>query len=429
MIIFFLDGYRKVKCYKDKGRLKNIDLILPVIELRLAKFCGHKEFKRINYHLIFSDGISADVIEQQFLNALTSKYKLDTDSKQTTWDGVITKENLANLGKKIKEKVPVEKLSDYGSDIEEGFNNLNIELSCIEAALQNASQYFDGKYVTAIGKTEWDSLNWNDSSIGEKKSIINGADIVFTASESIKAFYKGKKKLEEQEVNSFLIDCSDSHNNSWSIDKDRLGNCFTWIKADPTFEGLKQILNEKDRVFIGERPRLFDSISNNRTKYIETLAIKHVDDYKCSDEWFNNVVIDFNPELVAIIGNKGSGKSAIADIVALCCNAKNYDDFSFLNERKFKNKGLAKNFEATVKFKDDNEYTRNLFEESTNDKQPLVKYFPQGYFEDLCNNFEKDEDFNAEIENIVFQYVKDVDKLGASSFRELIKKKTDAIEK
>lgn len=225
-----------------------------------------------------------------------------------------------------------------------------------------------------------------------------------------------------------LIMGSDNHN-PLKYPNDRNNSTFTWIKADTTFDGLKQIIREPDRVFIGETPQIFDLINNNRTKYIDTLSVKHIDDYKCSDEWFNNITLEFNPELVAIIGNKGSGKSAIADIIALCCNAKNYDDFSFLNERKFKNKGLAKNFEASVKFKDEKEYKKNLFEESSLDKQPLVKYFPQGYFEDLCNNFEKDESFNEEIENIVFQYVKDIDKLGTSSFKELINAKTDAIEK
>lgn len=38
----FIDGYRKVLEYKQAGRLANIDLILPVIELRLNKFGGQK---------------------------------------------------------------------------------------------------------------------------------------------------------------------------------------------------------------------------------------------------------------------------------------------------------------------------------------------------------------------------------------------------
>ncbi|HNO25446.1 MAG TPA: hypothetical protein PKK94_20870, partial [Leptospiraceae bacterium] len=51
----FIDGYKKVLDYKNKGRLKNIDLILPVVELRLKEFVGNADLNRINYHIIFAD--------------------------------------------------------------------------------------------------------------------------------------------------------------------------------------------------------------------------------------------------------------------------------------------------------------------------------------------------------------------------------------
>src|SRR4051812_16785235 len=45
----FLDGYRRVRSAKSEGRLKNIDLILPVIELRLNHFGGiDGDLSRIN---------------------------------------------------------------------------------------------------------------------------------------------------------------------------------------------------------------------------------------------------------------------------------------------------------------------------------------------------------------------------------------------
>ena len=46
----FLDGYKRLVTEKSKGRLKNIDLLLPVIELRLDKFGGTQgELRRVNY--------------------------------------------------------------------------------------------------------------------------------------------------------------------------------------------------------------------------------------------------------------------------------------------------------------------------------------------------------------------------------------------
>ena len=103
----FIDGYKKVLEYKSLGRLQNIDLILPVIELRLAKFCGNTQLKRINFHVIFSNEISPDIIQSQFLNGLSAKYKLDPNCSQQNWGGIITRENLEALGKAIKDSIPV----------------------------------------------------------------------------------------------------------------------------------------------------------------------------------------------------------------------------------------------------------------------------------------------------------------------------------
>ncbi|MBN8720980.1 MAG: hypothetical protein J0H85_16140 [Sediminibacterium magnilacihabitans] len=64
----FIDGYRKVLEYRAKGRLQNINTILPVVEFRIKKFAGHKDFKRVNFHVIFSDTLSPDIIQNQFLN-------------------------------------------------------------------------------------------------------------------------------------------------------------------------------------------------------------------------------------------------------------------------------------------------------------------------------------------------------------------------
>jgi len=81
----------------------------------------------------------------------------------------------------------------------EGFNNLNLEVSNIEEALSNA-HIFEGMYITAIGKTEWDDLRWDDSSIAEKKTIINKADLIFTVAKSVEAYnsYNPRHQRDKQ---------------------------------------------------------------------------------------------------------------------------------------------------------------------------------------------------------------------------------------
>jgi len=115
-------------------------------------------------------------------------------------------------------------------------------------------------------------------------------------------------------------------------DRNCLGDKFTWIKADLTFEGLKQIIREpNERVYIGEEPPKLRDITLNKTKYIDEVEIYSEN---TNNEWFNEKM-KLNSELISIIGNKGSGKSAFADIIGLLGNSHNYKDFSFLNKDKF----------------------------------------------------------------------------------------------
>ena len=166
-----------------------------------------------------------------------------------------------------------------------------------------------------------------------------------------------------------------------------IGSKYTWIKADTTFEGLKQILNEPiDRVCFEEEPTLFEYTKSNSTKFIDSVKIEPVGGYLGQfGKWFDNQ-IPLNKELVAIIGNKGNGKSAIADIIALCCDFQDQNYFSFLRKGKFRDGKLAKNFTATVTFASNISKTKNLDDSNIKNTKALVKYLPQGYFEGICNH-------------------------------------------
>jgi len=263
---FFLDGYERVlKAKKENGRLKNIDLILPIVELRLDKFAGvvkkdkdgsysKSDWNRINLHVIF-DQFNPEIIRQQFLNSIITSYNLITSSAhfKSQWQAVLTKESITDLGQMIINAAPIEKKSDYGSPLEEGFNNLCFSLDSIRNVLDR--HILSDRFLLAVGKTEWENMKWDEQSIAEKRNIINCVDLVFTASQNPASYVAARTKLSENNVNDLLLDCSDAHNYSSSQDKDRIGNCFTWIKADSTFDGFRQALTEFDqRVFVGDTP-------------------------------------------------------------------------------------------------------------------------------------------------------------------------------
>jgi ABC-type lipoprotein export system ATPase subunit/glutaredoxin 2 len=209
----------------------------------------------------------------------------------------------------------------------------------------------------------------------------------------------------------------------------------TWIKADPTFEGLKQVIYEPaDRVFIGKEPHVIDRVRSNKTKYIRGLKMNQRSGYDGKNGvWFSGVDIDFNSELVAIIGNKGSGKSAISDVVGLLGHTKNAGEsqknLSFLNQKKFKKKGYAENFEAQLLWEDEscvvNQVPLNQAIDLTEIEK--VRYLPQSYFESLTNELELNG-FDQTLKGVTFLHIPVEDRLGFATFEELEKAKSKNVE-
>ena len=418
----FLEGYRKILEFKSQGRLKNIDTFLPVLEFRLARFAGTEDkLRRINYHVVFSNEITSDQIEQQFLNQLKAHYTLSPGVDQE-WGGVVTLQSLEDLGKAIIASTPDNKKSDYDRPIFEGFNNLNLSVEKIREALD--SPYFKNNYITAVGKTEWTSLKWNDQSIAEKKTIINEPDALFISAANADAYKKARETLRAQNVNDHLLDCSDAHNWAESGDKDSLGRCDLWVKADPTFRGLQHALLEFDeRVYVGSEPPKVTDVKKRPQRYIRSIEIRKLRGAPLLEEWFN-CSIQFNPGLVAIIGNKGSGKSALADIVALGGNSQQENNFSFLNENKFRNSREDKSvhFEATLSWHSDDSEVYRLSRQPDAEDVERVRYIPQSYLESLCNEFvsEGGGAFDLELRAVIFSHIPNAERLGKQSLDSLL---------
>ncbi len=423
----FIDGYRRLLKEKAGGRLNNIDLLLPVIELRLDKFGGSSsKLSRVNFHIIFSSELDPDTIEHQFLNALSHRYQIspqyEAAAKNKKWVALPTRVAIEDLGRLIIDSVPEAERPKYGSPIIEGFNNLCVSLEAIREALD--SHYFQNKFITAVGKTEWADIKWNDQSIAEKKNIINSANLVFISSERIEDWANAKESLKSAGVNHQLLDCSDAHALSGGSDKDRIGKCLTWIKADPTFQGLLQVLNEPDdRLFVGHIPPKIERVRTDQTRYIRQIDIKKKQSATLPEIWFDNE-IPLNSGLVAIIGNKGKGKSALSDAIGLLGNTRQHRAFSFLSQDSFRNPrdNKARFFEATLAW-ESGIVNRVSLDTVVDETQPeLIRYIPQNFLEKICTEIssEKETSFDKELKKVIFSHVDAADRLGYTTLDELI---------
>lgn len=320
---WFLDGYRKVLDYRKAGRLKNIERIFPTVELRLRVFAGARDLNKINMHVIFSDDIPPEIIQEQFLNQLECRCMPQTDFDSGTLSGYVTKNYIENLGKTIISSTPVEKQGNE-PEMEVGFANACVDDTQVYHLLEKNPFFNDGvkprRYLTAIGRNELNNMNWNGQGVLEKKAIANKPDLIFCASETPEVVSRDRNSLKENGLNDRLLHCSDAHHGLKSSESNKLGHCFTWIKADPTFDGLRQVVFDyDDRVCISsqnpleEHPRQYFS----KITLPATTALR--DKETGQEVGFENADIPLNPYLVTVIGGRGSGKSLLLRALGSCC--------------------------------------------------------------------------------------------------------------
>lgn len=205
-----------------------------------------------------------------------------------------------------------------------------------------------------------------------------------------------------------------------------------WIKADPSFRGLKQaVLEPAKRAFIGEKPPKLWEVEANKTYYIDSLEVGKTADKAELGQWLDGCDLPLNPDLVAIIGNKGSGKSALADVIALLGNSRQSKHFSFLKKERFLGRSgePARHFRGTLTWRDDSTESRALNEFPPEEKAELVRYIPQGYFEELCNEYisGKSNAFEKELSAVIFSHTSETLRLGALDFDQLTEQQEQSL--
>lgn len=222
-----------------------------------------------------------------------------------------------------------------------------------------------------------------------------------------------------------LVICSDNHR---ATEYSARASC--WIKADPSFYGLLQALIEpEERTCIGEKPLKRKRVASSKTKYIRSVKIHKKDNSSLDEVWFDGTEVELNHDLVAIIGNKGSGKSALAEVIGLLGNTQGEGSFSFLCSKRFRNSqnNRAKHFEATLEWESLAQDHVSL-DQNVDATQPVrIRCIPQGMFEDICNDLATGaaSKFQQELRQVIFSHVPSSQRLGKASLDELIKYLTD----
>lgn len=250
--------------------------------------------------------------------------------------------------------------------------------------------------------------------------------------EAIHFFEVGQKRdIAEYEQHVFkeidikpIVMCSDSHSPQKYSPNERL-----WIKADLTFDGLRQcIYQPQERIYIGEVPPVLDRVSKNKQNNISSISCSRIANPVNKDyDWFN-FNIPLNPGMVAVIGNKGSGKSAFSDIIGHLCRCNTMASASFLNDKRFRKspKNYANDYSAALTWLDDETRTNSLASDRDESSVEDAQYLPQKYIEDVCNDF--GDVFQKEIDKVIFSYVDRAERGEALNLDGLVKLKSKPLE-
>ena len=377
-----IENYKKV--IADKRLPKCIKLVLPNVECRL-QVSGAKQ--PVNYHFIFAPEI-VDKLEQRFFAKLKFKYGRDY---------LATKSELIDLGKAH--------LGESASDLEAyKKGNANFLLS-----LSNIAEVFEGdaelrqKTIIAVtngtndGLSGIDNRGRDDQMRMTRNAICMSADAIFSGNDADRTYYLGHGKDTKSEViyqYGSLKPCyhgSDAHSleKIFNPDQDR----YCWIKADTTFEGLKQTLYEpEERVII-------------QKDYPNTHDNHHVIDYiEFYDQDFPNEKIVFNDYLNCIIGGKSTGKSLLLRSLAYNIDPK----YALEQENAIPNRN-SKAFTIPAKV---------LWKDGTDSPRKFV-YIPQTYLNSLIDKPEED----SEINKMVFDVLLKKDRRMRNAYDDLLQDK------
>ena len=307
-------------------------LFLPNIELRARELVpSGNEDSRVNFHVILSDELSIETIEEHLLREL--KFTDRSRPGGLDEERSLTKANLEELGRRLK----VEHEAFRGqSDLVIGMMNAVVTHEAVTKVLE--TDRFRSRYLFVVPADEdLSSVSWNGQGHQTRKLFVQKAHMLFSSNANTREWALGRKHSSvkdfeiEFRTRKPCIHGSDAHSyvELFAPALDRM----LWIKADPTFQGLRQLLHEPaERVFIGDRPPSIRHVAENSTRYLSSLTLERTPQAIATERWFSGEV-PLNHGLIAVIGRKGSGKSAFADILGLLGDSRQSAHFSFLRKK------------------------------------------------------------------------------------------------
>lgn len=371
-----IDNYLKVVA--EKRIPDAVSLILPNVELRMVPIAKSSP---INIHCIFDPEI-VDELKERFFSKLT--FSFNGSSYSASHD------ELVRLGMDFKGNQNLSKDAAY----EAGISQFVLEFSSLKSVFEADSKLRDHCIIVvsnsssdgASGVVEHSAYFMGDESQMDatRRSIYQFANMIFSGKDSDIKYFIGASADDEDTVkkkSGSLKPCihgSDAHSCEGLFEPN--GKRYCWIKADPTFNGFRQVLFEpKDRV------RVSHIMPETKPDY------QVIDKVEVCDEDFAPTPIYFNDKLTCIIGGKSTGKSLLLHNMALAIDPEQVKKKSTVT-------GSGNKVLQDVKV-----YWRDgaISQKGSNSQEHKIVYIPQTYLNRLSDKHEELTEIDTIIHDIV----------------------------
>lgn len=425
---FTIAGYKTLREKQANDARLNGVRLLPNVEFRLDKLInprgGHGPARRLNFHVLFSDQVAPQDIEDHFLYDLNFAYEQNPEDRGQ--QKRLKSTNLEELGRQLK----AEDASFTQPPLQVGAMTAIVRLEDIIEVLRSNDRFKD-RYLLLLPAENWDQIAWGGQDHLTRKLLLQAAHMVLSSNPHTIAWCLGQTPyadgpahfMKEFRTLKPSVHGSDAHSlpfvgypcarrgdqtHDCAVDRAacELRNC--WIKADPTFEGLRQLLYEPyDRVRI-------QAADPTPTKSIFSLTKIAIPRVELNPELtIDTVDLPLNAGLIAVTGSKGSGKTALVDVIA----------HAFMNRETTSNRNsfvrriadAPQKLSFGVEFAEGTHFDKTLGDGKFFDMSTVV-YIAQG---ELETYIDEQSDLNEYIHRLIFNSAAIKDTVDAFDFESL----------
>lgn len=285
---FCFDGYREVRKEFTARYADSQKLLLPNLELRLNE-AVNKATDTVDIHLIFRPDTEDALLDNFLADLLT---EVTDDRGRNVKCSELSRQQLTGASV-TRDRLRTALETNFGR------NWGPADVIILVPASNNGIRAESGKQRKMNIADEIDKFS----------------NAIFGGSQNVD-WYLNERRFEDQTQRSTpkpVFAGSDAHSYDqlvqWlgkSVDEVGVRKEVTWIKADPTYEGLLQTLIEPS-----ERVRIRPSIPDSKDpyKYISKVTFSGSVDFPTEP-------IELNSNLVSVIGSRSSGKSALLAYIA-----------------------------------------------------------------------------------------------------------------